>query len=185
MEIKPEVNDNSCKMEIDNNVVGDGLRDIFTKNIKEEPKIESINDSFDYLDLQEYHVKTEIEQDEHKLIPRNLILFEEKQTNDKAMEFKEEYVESNQRYTVGQPDVSMDLGYSKSESGIDNSAMDVKVEPKEEFINENELDTEDQLRTSTDLGCLKNEANENNSAKRLEKTMEEGLSTGSTPNGLY
>ncbi|CAG9835935.1 unnamed protein product [Diabrotica balteata] len=73
MEIKQEVSEKTCKLEIDNDTCVIPL-DTFKIEIKEEPKTETAYQAFDYLDLNELTVNTEVE-GEDKFIP-----FEEKQT---------------------------------------------------------------------------------------------------------
>ncbi|XP_072392998.1 uncharacterized protein [Diabrotica undecimpunctata] len=68
MEVKQEVDENIiCKTEIHNNDVENSLLDIYKIEIKEEPKIENTDGTFDHLDLKEYPIKTEI--DEDKFMP--------------------------------------------------------------------------------------------------------------------
>ncbi|CAG9827902.1 unnamed protein product [Diabrotica balteata] len=72
MEIKQEASEKSCKIE---RVACDGPMDAVKIEIKEEPKRESAYDAFDYLDLNKFPLKTEVEPDEYKFK-----LFEDKQT---------------------------------------------------------------------------------------------------------
>uniref|UniRef100_A0A6P7GJJ5 Uncharacterized protein LOC114337642 isoform X3 n=1 Tax=Diabrotica virgifera virgifera TaxID=50390 RepID=A0A6P7GJJ5_DIAVI len=77
MEVKQEVSEETCKIEIENNDVNDALLDNVKTEIKEEPQTEITHDSFDYLNLGEYPLKTETECDEDKLC-----LLQVKQTNE-------------------------------------------------------------------------------------------------------
>ncbi|XP_050501640.1 uncharacterized protein LOC126881413 isoform X5 [Diabrotica virgifera virgifera] len=65
IEVKQEVSDETCRAEI--YAVDDGNLDIGKIEIKEEVKRESIHDTFDYVALEKSPIKTEIEQEEHKL----------------------------------------------------------------------------------------------------------------------
>ncbi|CAG9828136.1 unnamed protein product [Diabrotica balteata] len=71
MDVIQQVNEKPCKPEIDSEV--DAPLNTFKIEIKEEPETEKVNDSFDYLDLKEYPIKTEIKEDEDLHTP-----FEEK-----------------------------------------------------------------------------------------------------------
>ncbi|XP_072389811.1 uncharacterized protein [Diabrotica undecimpunctata] len=71
MDVIQQFNEKPCKPEIHNEV--DAPLNTFKIEIKEEPETENVNDSFDYLDLKEYPIKTEIKQDEDLHTP-----FEEK-----------------------------------------------------------------------------------------------------------
>ncbi|XP_072393045.1 uncharacterized protein [Diabrotica undecimpunctata] len=68
MEVKQEASEIPYKTEVYNNF-SDGLSllDNVKIEIKEEPKIENANDTFDYVDLKEYSIKTDAVQDEDKL----------------------------------------------------------------------------------------------------------------------
>ncbi|CAG9836052.1 unnamed protein product [Diabrotica balteata] len=80
MEINQEVDMKHCKIEIDNETCV-GALDVFKIEIKEEPKTETAYHSFDYLNLNEFTVKNEVQQREDKIK-----LFEEKQpTNEENM----------------------------------------------------------------------------------------------------
>ncbi|CAG9828134.1 unnamed protein product [Diabrotica balteata] len=75
MEVKQEFSENTLKAEVDiyYNKVDDALLDGFKTEIKEESNIDT-HDEFDYLDLKEFPIKTELD-------PENkLVSFEEKQT---------------------------------------------------------------------------------------------------------
>ncbi|XP_072399393.1 uncharacterized protein [Diabrotica undecimpunctata] len=63
-EVKQEVGETTCKREIIDNEVDEVLQDTFKIEIKEEPIMESTDDSFDDLDNKECHIKAEIEQAE-------------------------------------------------------------------------------------------------------------------------
>uniref|UniRef100_A0A6P7G9M0 Zinc finger protein 595-like n=1 Tax=Diabrotica virgifera virgifera TaxID=50390 RepID=A0A6P7G9M0_DIAVI len=73
MEIKQETSEKTCKME-----VCAGLLDTFKIEIKEEPKTEAVYDTFVDSELNEFPLKTEVEQDEYKFSQ-----FEEKPTTNK------------------------------------------------------------------------------------------------------
>ncbi|CAG9826929.1 unnamed protein product [Diabrotica balteata] len=65
MEIKQEVNDETCQAEIYYN--NDGRLDICKIEIKEEPLEESVHDTFENAALKKLPIMTEIEQEEHEL----------------------------------------------------------------------------------------------------------------------
>ncbi|XP_050509982.1 zinc finger protein 160-like [Diabrotica virgifera virgifera] len=75
MEVKQKFSEDPFKVELCSNKVDDALIDVFKKEIKEEPDVASIHDIIDYLDLKEFPIKTELE-DENQLTQ-----FEEKQNN--------------------------------------------------------------------------------------------------------
>uniref|UniRef100_A0A6P7G6P2 Zinc finger protein 431-like isoform X4 n=1 Tax=Diabrotica virgifera virgifera TaxID=50390 RepID=A0A6P7G6P2_DIAVI len=82
MDIKHETSEKTCKIEVEQ--MCDGPLDAFKVEIKEEPKTEPAYETFGYLDLNEFPLKTE-EQDEYKFTP-----FEEKQTtNEESCSQKE------------------------------------------------------------------------------------------------
>ncbi|CAG9831209.1 unnamed protein product [Diabrotica balteata] len=67
MEVKQEDSDETCQAEIYYHAVDDGLLDICKIEVKEEPKRESTQDTFDYVASTKIPIKTEIEPAEHKL----------------------------------------------------------------------------------------------------------------------
>uniref|UniRef100_A0A6P7FYD0 Zinc finger protein 225-like n=1 Tax=Diabrotica virgifera virgifera TaxID=50390 RepID=A0A6P7FYD0_DIAVI len=69
MEVKQEVMEETCKIEVDHNELNDVLLDTFKSEIKEEPQSETTHHSFDYLNSEEYPLKTDVKQDEDKLCP--------------------------------------------------------------------------------------------------------------------
>ncbi|XP_050509437.1 uncharacterized protein LOC126886510 isoform X2 [Diabrotica virgifera virgifera] len=87
MEVKQEVSEETCKIEIENNDVNDALLDNVKTEIKEEPQTEITHDSFDYLNLGEYPLKTETECDEDKLC-----LLQVKQTNEDLQQSEQQQI---------------------------------------------------------------------------------------------
>ncbi|XP_072386397.1 uncharacterized protein [Diabrotica undecimpunctata] len=79
MEIKQEVTETTGKLEIDNDTCVGSL-DAFKIEIKEEPKTETAYQAFDYVDLNELTVNTEVECED------KFISFEEKQTTNEERE---------------------------------------------------------------------------------------------------
>ncbi|CAG9836388.1 unnamed protein product [Diabrotica balteata] len=67
MEVKQEVMEETCKIEIVDNEVHNALLGTFKTEIKEEPHTESAHTAFDYLNCKKDPLKTEIEYDEDKL----------------------------------------------------------------------------------------------------------------------
>uniref|UniRef100_A0A6P7G6X6 Uncharacterized protein LOC114334722 n=1 Tax=Diabrotica virgifera virgifera TaxID=50390 RepID=A0A6P7G6X6_DIAVI len=67
MEIKQETSEIQCKTEVCDDFNDGLLLDNIKMEIKEEPKIENTNDTFDCVDVKEYPIKTDTEQDEDKL----------------------------------------------------------------------------------------------------------------------
>ncbi|XP_072390914.1 uncharacterized protein [Diabrotica undecimpunctata] len=115
MEVKQEVSDGVCKQEIhidDNDLCDVPLDlDICKIEIKQEPKRENMyDDSFNYLDLKEYPIKTEIEDDEFKLTPDK-----EKQTN-----IKEYYLFSRKVQNIADLDDDLFINEIKSQKCIWN-----------------------------------------------------------------
>ncbi|CAG9828128.1 unnamed protein product [Diabrotica balteata] len=112
MEVKQEVSEGLCKQEIhiDNNDLCDVPLDTCKIEIKQEPKRENMYDvSFDYLDLKECPIKTEIE-DEFKLPPDK-----EKQTN-----IKEYYLLSRKVQNIADLDDDLFINEIKSQKCIWN-----------------------------------------------------------------
>uniref|UniRef100_A0A6P7H1Y9 Uncharacterized protein LOC114345090 n=1 Tax=Diabrotica virgifera virgifera TaxID=50390 RepID=A0A6P7H1Y9_DIAVI len=68
-ELKQELDEMSCKieMDIDTDGVSHAIFNTIKTEIIDEPKRESTHDAFEYLDLKENLIKTEIQQDDHKL----------------------------------------------------------------------------------------------------------------------
>ncbi|XP_050509985.1 zinc finger protein 233-like isoform X2 [Diabrotica virgifera virgifera] len=111
MEVKQEVGEEACKIEIDTDV-NEAVLNSFKLEIKEEqePKRETIQgDTFDYVDLKNINIpmKIEIGQDEHKLLS-----LEQKQTIEKGFPQEENTLESrktidihswNERQPMSQP----------------------------------------------------------------------------------
>uniref|UniRef100_A0A6P7GMG8 Zinc finger protein 26-like isoform X5 n=1 Tax=Diabrotica virgifera virgifera TaxID=50390 RepID=A0A6P7GMG8_DIAVI len=67
MEVKQEVMEKTCKIEIVNKEVHDAHLDTFKTEIKEEPHTESAQNPFDNLNYNIYPLNTEIKYDEDKL----------------------------------------------------------------------------------------------------------------------
>ncbi|XP_072383213.1 uncharacterized protein [Diabrotica undecimpunctata] len=65
--IKQEISEETCEVEIENNDLDYALLDRFKCEVKEESNLESRDDTFDCSALNEFLIKTEIEQDENKL----------------------------------------------------------------------------------------------------------------------
>ncbi|XP_072391787.1 uncharacterized protein [Diabrotica undecimpunctata] len=68
MEVKQEFSEDTCKVDIYSNKLDDALLDSFESVIKGEPNIESTHNTFNYLDLKEFPIKTEIEDNEIQLL---------------------------------------------------------------------------------------------------------------------
>ncbi|XP_072391666.1 uncharacterized protein [Diabrotica undecimpunctata] len=75
---KMEVNEDSCKIEIENNEVGDVFLDIFKTEFVKEPAGEVKNDTYDCSEFTDRPAKPQIGQDEDTVMP-----FEEMQLNKK------------------------------------------------------------------------------------------------------
>uniref|UniRef100_A0A6P7H2Y7 Zinc finger protein 235-like n=1 Tax=Diabrotica virgifera virgifera TaxID=50390 RepID=A0A6P7H2Y7_DIAVI len=71
MDVKQEVTEETCKVKVEiyNNEVDDGFLDSCKIEIQEEPKKESIHDTFVYSDSQEFPTKIEVDPDESQLRP--------------------------------------------------------------------------------------------------------------------
>ncbi|XP_072390620.1 uncharacterized protein [Diabrotica undecimpunctata] len=82
MEIKQETSEKTCKIETE---TCDGPLNTFKIEITEEPKTETEYDAFDYLDLNDLPVNTEVEHDKYKFT-----LFQEKQTTNEESCSQEE-----------------------------------------------------------------------------------------------
>uniref|UniRef100_A0A6P7GWU7 Zinc finger protein 845-like n=1 Tax=Diabrotica virgifera virgifera TaxID=50390 RepID=A0A6P7GWU7_DIAVI len=84
MEVKQEISEQTCGVEIDNNGVDDVRLENFKSEIKEESNLESTDYPLECLDLKEFPIKTKIEKDGNEVT-----CFEEKQNTTQSFTLNE------------------------------------------------------------------------------------------------
>ncbi|XP_072383060.1 uncharacterized protein [Diabrotica undecimpunctata] len=162
MEIKQEIDENICKIEIVENEVCDESLDMFKIEIKEE------SDKFGHVDVKEWSIKTEID-DENKLKP-----LEEKQTKGKG--FKKNLKNSVAKWGKAKVAyIAEQSSYLKQESKIKLEIMQLEADKKMAMMqwveeqNQKEYDIRmEMIRTEIEHIRKKMKLMQRESYKRLE-----------------